>query len=94
MEGALVPGVGADGPLGVGGVEWSEVVLGTGETLLGPALRGREQRLSITGQPGKGQAAERESEGVVVVTTAGTTQPGPSEGPLLHRCTTKDWETS
>src|SRR5581483_7455831 len=71
-----------------------KVVLGTGEALLGPALRGWEQRLSITGQPGKGQAAERESEGVVVVMTAGTTQPGPSEGPLLHRCTTKDWETS
>src|SRR5436309_1848127 len=37
---------------------------------------------------GKWRAAERESEGVVVVTTAGTTEPGSSEGPLLHRCTT------
>jgi hypothetical protein len=30
-------------------------------------------RLPITGEPGKWQAAERESEGVTVVTTGGTT---------------------
>jgi hypothetical protein len=66
-----------------------KVVLGTGEVLLGPVLRGREAVLPITGGPGKWQAAERKSEGVVVVMTSGTTQPGPSEGPLLHRCTTK-----
>jgi hypothetical protein len=42
------------------------VVLGTGEILLGPALRGWVAALSITGDPGKWQAAERKSEGVVV----------------------------
>jgi hypothetical protein len=42
------------------------VVLGTGEILLGPVLRERVAVLSITGDPGKWQAAERESEGVVV----------------------------
>jgi hypothetical protein len=42
------------------------VVLGTGEILLGPALRGRVTALPITGDPGKWQAAERKSEGVVV----------------------------
>jgi hypothetical protein len=66
-----------------------KVVLGTGEILLGPALWGRVAVLSITGDPGKWQAVERKSEGVVVVVTAGTTQPGSSEGPLLHRCTSK-----
>ena len=50
-----------------------------------PGLRAREAVLSITGDPGKWQAAERKSEGVVVVTTAGTTQPCSSEGPLLHQ---------
>jgi hypothetical protein len=68
--------------------------VGTGEALLGPVLRGREACPFITGDPGKWRAAERESEGVVVVMTAGTTQPGPSEGPLLHRCTTKEWRGS
>jgi hypothetical protein len=63
-----------------------KVVLGTGEILLGPGSAARVAALSITGDPGKWQAAERKSEGVVVVTTAGTTQPGSSEGPLLHRC--------
>lgn len=68
------------------------VVLGTGEALLGPGpCGGPEAVLSITGDPGKWQAAERKSEGVVVVTTAGTTQPCSSEGPLLHRCTAKMW---
>lgn len=65
------------------------VVLGTGEILLGPGSAVRESVLPITGGPGKWQGAERKSEGAVVVLTAGTTQPGPSEGPLLHRCTTK-----
>jgi hypothetical protein len=63
-------------------------VLGTGEILLGPGSAVREAALSITGD-GKGQGAERKSEGAVVVTTAGTTQPDPSEGPLLHRCIAK-----
>jgi hypothetical protein len=62
------------------------VVLGTGEILLGPVVWGREAVLSITGDPGKWQVVERKSEGVVVVTMVGTTQPGRSEGPLLHRC--------
>jgi len=44
--------------------------------------------LPITGDPGKWSAAERESEGVVLAMTGGTTQPALSEGPLLHRCTT------
>jgi hypothetical protein len=34
---------------------------------------GRVAVLSITGDPGKWQAAERKSEGVIVVMTAGTT---------------------
>jgi hypothetical protein len=62
------------------------VVLGTGEILLGPGSAVRVAVLSITGDPGKWQAAERKSEGVVVVMTIGTTQPGSSEGLLLHRC--------
>ena len=43
-----------------------KVVLGTGEILLGPALRGRVAALPITGGPGKWQGAERKSEGAVV----------------------------
>ena len=69
------------------------VVLGTGEALLDPGLRAREAGLPITGT-GKWQVVERDSEGVVVVVTVGTTQPGSSEGPLLHRCTTKEWRDS
>ena len=65
-------------------------VLGTGEILLGPGSAVREAALSITGH-GKCQGAERKSEGAVVVLTVGTTQPGPSEGPLLHRCIAKLW---
>ena len=43
------------------------VVLGTGEILLGPAtVGGRKRYLSITGDPGKCQVAERKSDGVVV----------------------------
>jgi hypothetical protein len=63
------------------------VVLGTGETLLGPVSAGdRKQHRSISGDPVKWPVAERESEGVVVVLMVGTTQPGRSEGPLLHPC--------
>jgi hypothetical protein len=36
-------------------------------------LRGCGVRLPITGDPGKWSAAERESEGVIVVMTGGTT---------------------
>jgi hypothetical protein len=68
-----------------------KVVLGTGEILLGPGSAVREAVLSITGDPGKCQAAERKSEGVVVVTMDRTTQPVRSKGPLLHRCTTAMW---
>ena len=67
-----------------------KVVLGTGEALFGPGSAAREAILSITGDPGKCQAAERESEGVVVVKMGGTTQPARSEGPLLHRCIAKE----
>ena len=56
-----------------------------------PDLRSGKQSLSITGDPGKCQAAERKSEGAVVVMMDRTTQPVRSEGPLLHRCTTKMW---
>jgi hypothetical protein len=51
-----------------------KVALGTGEVLLGPGSAAREAALSITGSDaGKWQTAERKSEGVVLVTTAGTT---------------------
>jgi len=65
-------------------------VLRTREILLGPGSAAREAALSITGN-GKCQGAERKSEGAVGVLTAGTTQPGPSEGPLFHRRTAKMW---
>ena len=68
-----------------------KVVLGTGEILLGPGSAVREAVLSITGDPGKCQAAERKSEGALVVMMDRTTQPVRSEGPLLHRCTTEMW---
>ncbi len=51
-----------------------------------PGLRPGKQGLPITGGAGKWWAAERQSEGVVVVPMGGTAQPGRSEGPLLHRC--------
>jgi hypothetical protein len=66
-------------------------VLGTGEILLGPGPAAREACLPITGEPGKCQAAERKSEGAVVVMMDRTTQPVRSEGPLLHRCIAKMW---
>ena len=46
-------------------------------------LRGDGVWVPITGDPGKWPPVG----GVVVVMTGGTTQPVPSEGPLLHRCT-------
>lgn len=89
MEDTWVPGAGVDEPSGVG--EWNGQMgaKGTGEALLGPSLRATEACRPITGDPGKWSAAERESEGVVVAVTGGTTEPAVSEGPLLHRCTTK-----
>ena len=64
-----------------------KVVLGTGETLSAPSLRGAGVRRPISGSTAKWSAAERESKGAVVVTMGGTTQPARSEGPLIHRCT-------
>jgi hypothetical protein len=87
MEGIWELGAGAEEPSGVGGVERSEGCRGNWRGPPRPRPAGVGAGLPITGDPGKGQAVERESEGVVVVTTAGTTQPGQSEGPLLHRCT-------
>ena len=86
MEGTWDLGAGAEGPSGVGGVERSEGCRGNWRDPPRSRPVGAGACPLITGDPGKGRAAERESEGVVVVTTAGTTQPGPSEGPLLHRC--------
>jgi hypothetical protein len=54
-----------------------------------PGLRPGKQGLPITGGAGKWWVAERQSEGAVVVLRAGTTQPGRSEGPLLHRCVSR-----
>jgi hypothetical protein len=42
------------------------VVLGTGESLLGPVVWGREACPLITGAPGKWWMVERQSEGVIV----------------------------
>ncbi len=51
-----------------------KAVVGTREALLGPHQSGDEElRLSITGEPGKCQTAERESEGVIVAMMDGTT---------------------
>ncbi len=47
---------------------------------------GEMPRSLVSGEPVKWSAVERESEGVVVVTMGGTTQPDRSEGPLLRRC--------
>ena len=49
-------------------------------------LRGGGVCRPISGSTVKWPVAERESEGVVVVLMVGTTQPGRSEGPLLHPC--------
>jgi hypothetical protein len=51
-----------------------------------PRMRRGKRGLPITGGTGKWRAAERKSEGAVVVPIGGTTQPTGSEGPLLHRC--------
>jgi hypothetical protein len=82
------PGAGAEEPLGVRGVERSEGCPGNwGDPPRPGACGGLEQHRSISGRTVKWPVAERESEGVVVVVMAGTTQPGRSEGPLLHLCT-------
>ena len=59
-----------------------------------PGCSAREAVLPVTGDPGKWWAVERKSEGVVVVMTVGTTQPGLSEGPLLHWCIAMRWRNS
>ena len=65
------------------------VVSGNGEILLGPVTVGGGKRcLSITGDPGKCQAAERKSEGAAVADDGGGWHSlARCEGPLLHRCT-------
>jgi hypothetical protein len=88
-ERAWEPGASVEEPLGVRGVERSEGCPGNwGGPTRPRSCGGWEQRRSISGRTVKWPVAERESEGVVVVVMAGTTQPGRSEGPLLHRCTT------
>jgi hypothetical protein len=68
--------------------------VGTGEALLGPVPAGGGSALAYNRFSGKWPVAERESEGVVVVMTDGTTEPVSSEGPLLHRGTTKEVRSS
>ena len=90
MEDTWGPGAGVDEPSGVGEVERSDGCQGNWRGPPRPVAAGdgsvpAYNRVIL----GKWSAAERESEGVVVVTTGGTTQPVLSEGPLLHRCTTK-----
>jgi hypothetical protein len=54
-----------------------------------PRLRpcgGREQRRPISGSTVKGSAAERESEGAVVATTAGQHNPVRAKGPCFSSC--------
>jgi hypothetical protein len=94
MEGVWDPEAGAEEPSGVRALNVRKVVLGTGESLLGPAAAGGGKRGSpITGDSGKWRVVERQSERVVLVVIGGTTQPVGSEGPVLHRCTTEDeWD--
>jgi hypothetical protein len=74
MEGTNGPGAGAEGPSGVGGVERPDGCHGNWRGPPRPRSCGdREAIWPITGDPGKRLVVERESEGVVVVTTAGTT---------------------
>src|SRR5690348_10304947 len=88
MERIPSPGGGAEEPPGVWGVERSESCSGNwGDPPRPGPCGGSEQHRSISGDPVKRLVAERESEGVVVVLMVGTTQPGRSEGPLLHPCT-------
>jgi hypothetical protein len=85
------PGAGAEEPPGVWGVERSDGCSGNwGGPPRPRPCGGREQRRPISGGAVKWPVVERESEGVVVVLMVGTTQPGRSEGPLLHLCIVVD----
>jgi hypothetical protein len=91
MERVWEPRADAEEPLGVWGVERSDGCAGNWGDPPRPGLcGGSEQHRSISGDPVKWPVVERESEGVVVVVMVRTTQPGRSEGPLLHPCTTMD----
>ncbi len=86
MEDTSGSGAGVEGPSGVRGVERLDGCPGNWGGPPRPRRCGRREACRpITGDPGKWPVAERESEGVVVVTMGGTTQPTRSEGPLLHR---------
>ena len=65
----------------VGGLSWE-----LERASWAPRMRRGKRGWPITGGTGKWRAAQRQSEGVVVVPIGGTTQPAGSEGPLLHRC--------
>jgi hypothetical protein len=83
------PGAGAEEPLGVWDVERSDGCPGNwGDPPWPGPCGGSERHRRISGDPAKSSVAKRESEGVVVVVMVRTTQPGRSEGPLLHPCTT------
>ena len=87
MEDIWGSGAGVEGPSGVRGVERSDGCPGNWGGPPRPRRCGRREACRpITSDPGKWPAAERESEGVVVVTIGETTQLVGSEGPLLHRC--------
>ena len=91
MEGVWDLGAGAEEPSGVRGVERSEGCPGNwGDPPRPDPCGGSEQHRSISGRTVKWSVAERESEGVVVALMVRTTQPGWSEGPLLHSRTTVD----
>jgi hypothetical protein len=91
MEDVWDLGADVEEPSGVVGVERSEGCPGNWGGPPRPRRCGRREAvLSITGD-GKWQAAERESEGAVVLMMGRTTQPARREGPLLHRCTSRMW---
>jgi len=62
----------------------------TGEALVGPGGASPGAAGAYNRSNGKSHRADRASDGVVVVTTVGTTQPGSSEGPLLHHVLAKE----
>ena len=91
MEDIWVLGAGVDEPSGVEEVERSDGCRGNWRGPPRPVAAGDGSVLAYRRvMLGKWSAVERESEGVVVVTTGRTTQPVVSEGPLLRRCTTED----